>query len=71
VKFKFTEEKQNLESIITFVDPNPQYNKYDIMLEERRQDTVKEQYKRGTGTKISSFLKVRNNTKYVGYLKCF
>jgi hypothetical protein len=42
-----------------------------------RQDVVKEQYKRGTQTKISSFLNEQqnkyglNNTKYVGNLKCF
>jgi hypothetical protein len=37
-----------------------------------RQDVVIEQYKRGTQTKISSYLKHGiSNTKYVGYLKCF
>jgi hypothetical protein len=28
VKFRFPEVKQNLDSIIGFVDSNPQYNKY-------------------------------------------
>jgi hypothetical protein len=37
-----------------------------------QQDVVKEEYQRGTKTKISSFFKHGlNNTKYVGYLKCF
>jgi hypothetical protein len=68
VQVKFSEVKQNLDSVISFVDCNLQYNKYYLI----RQDTVKEQYKRGTHTKISLFFKHSiNNTKYVGYLKCF
>jgi hypothetical protein len=54
------------------VDADTQYNKYYLMPKEMRQDVVIEQYKRGTQTKISSFFKHGlNNTKYVGYLKCF
>jgi hypothetical protein len=33
-KFKFSEVKQNLDSVISFVDPNPQHNKYYPMLRE-------------------------------------
>jgi hypothetical protein len=54
-KFKFSEVKQNLDPIISFVDFNPQYNKYYLMLREMRQDVVKEQYKRGTQAEISLF----------------
>jgi hypothetical protein len=71
-KFRFSDVKQNLVSIISFVDCNPQYNKYYLMLKEMRQDVVKEHYKRGTQPKTSSFFKHGfNNTKYVGYQKCF
>jgi hypothetical protein len=71
-KLKFSGVKQNFDSIISFVDCNPQYNKYYLMLREMRLDVVKEQYKRGTRSKISSCFKCNlNNTKYGGYLKCF
>jgi hypothetical protein len=62
--FKFSEVKQNLNSIVSFVDSNPQCNEYYLTLVEMRKDVVKEQYKRGTQTKISSFYKhCINNTK--------
>jgi hypothetical protein len=47
-------------------------NTYYLMLKEVKQDVVKEQYKIGTQTKITSFFKHGLNiTKYVGYVKCF
>jgi hypothetical protein len=57
-KFKFLEVKQNLDSINSFVDPNPQYvyNKYCLQMGEVRQDVTKEQHKRGTYTKYVNFL---------------
>jgi hypothetical protein len=40
-----------------------------------QQDAVKEQYNRGTQTKVNQskfiFKHGLNNTKYLGYLKCF
>jgi hypothetical protein len=33
-KFKFSEVKQNLNPVISFVDSNPQYDKYYVMLRE-------------------------------------
>jgi hypothetical protein len=48
VQVKFSEVKQNLDSVISFVDSNPQYNKYYLMMREMRQGIVKEQFKRGT-----------------------
>jgi hypothetical protein len=39
---------------------------------ETRQDIAKELYKRETQTQINLFVtRGLNNTKYVGYLKCF
>jgi hypothetical protein len=55
-KLKFLEVKQNLDSIISSVDSNPQYSTYYLKLREIRQDVAKEQYKRGRQTEISSFL---------------
>jgi hypothetical protein len=46
-KFRFSEVKQKLGSVISFVDCNPQYNKYQLMLMEMRQDVGKEQGKGG------------------------
>jgi hypothetical protein len=40
-KQQFSEAKQNLDSIISFVGSNPQYNKYYLNFREIRQDTVK------------------------------
>jgi hypothetical protein len=37
--------KQNLDSIISFVDFNPQYNNYYLMLREMRQDVITEEQK--------------------------
>jgi hypothetical protein len=51
---RFSEVKQNLDPIISFVDSNPQYNKHYLMLTEMKQDVAKEQYNRGTQTEISS-----------------
>jgi hypothetical protein len=45
-KFKFSEVKQNLDSSINFVDSDPQYNKYYLMLMDVKQDVVKELYKK-------------------------
>jgi hypothetical protein len=47
----------NLDSIISFVDSSPHYNRYYLMLRELRQNVVKEQYKRGTQVEISSLYK--------------
>jgi hypothetical protein len=55
MKFIFSNMKQNLGSIISFMDTNPKYNKYYQMLREVSQDVVKEQYKRRTQTKTNSF----------------
>jgi hypothetical protein len=52
-KFKFSKMKQNVDSIVNFVDSNSQYNEYYLILREMRQDVVKEQNKRGIQTKIS------------------
>jgi hypothetical protein len=46
-----------MDSVVSFVGSDSQHNKYYLMLREMRQDVVKEQYKRGTQTKVSSFLK--------------
>jgi hypothetical protein len=54
--FIFSEIKQNLDSVISFVDSNPQYNKYYLILMKMTQDVLKEQYK-DTETKISSYFK--------------
>jgi hypothetical protein len=45
VQVKFSEVKQNLNSIISFVNSNQHYNKYYLMMREMRQDTVKEHRK--------------------------
>jgi hypothetical protein len=55
-RFKFSEVKQNLDSIISFVDSDRQYNKRYLMLREMGQDVAREQHNRGTQTKIISFL---------------
>jgi hypothetical protein len=66
---KFSGMKRNLDSIISFVDSDPQYNKYYSKLRTMRQDVAKEQHEKGTQTKISSFCKNGfNNTKYAGCL---
>jgi hypothetical protein len=54
--------KQTLDSSVNFVDYNPQYNKYYLMLREMRQDVVREQYKIGTKTKLNSMAWVRKRT---------
>jgi nucleoside-triphosphatase THEP1 len=41
VMFKFSAVKQNLDFIISFVDSNPEYNKYYLMLREMRQHVAK------------------------------
>jgi hypothetical protein len=47
-----SEERKNMytvqifRSVISFVDSNPQYNKYYLMLREMRQDAIKERHKR-------------------------
>lgn len=53
-KFQIFKMKQNLDHIISFVDSNPQHNKYYLMQRKVRQDVVREQYKGGTQTEISS-----------------
>jgi hypothetical protein len=45
-----------MDSVISFVDSNPQHHKCYLILKEIRQDVVEEQYKRGTETKISTYL---------------
>jgi hypothetical protein len=55
-KFKLSKGKLYLDSVISFVDSNRQYNKHYLMLKEMMQDVVKERYKRETQTKICSFL---------------
>jgi hypothetical protein len=42
-KFKFSEVKENLDFSISFVDSNPQDNKYYLMLREVTQDLMEEQ----------------------------
>jgi hypothetical protein len=42
VQVKRSGVKRNLDPIISFLDSNPQYNKYYLMLREMRQDVVKE-----------------------------
>jgi hypothetical protein len=40
-----------LDFINSFMDSNPQYNKYYLMLRGMREDVAKEQYKKGHGLK--------------------
>jgi hypothetical protein len=49
----FSEVKQNLDFIISFVDSHPKNDKYYPVLREIRQEAVKEQHKRGTQNRIS------------------
>jgi hypothetical protein len=54
---RFSEVKQNLDSVIGFVGSNPGYNNCCLMLRQMRLDVVKEQDEGGTETKISSCFK--------------
>jgi hypothetical protein len=59
-----------LDCILGVVDSKPQHNKYCLMLLQMGQDAVKEQYKRGTETKIRIILYFKNklNNKFESYV---
>lgn len=54
-KLTFSEVKQNLYSIVTFVDSNQQYDKYYVILREMRQDVVKKSTKEEHKRKLVHF----------------